>query len=217
MKLSVFIFTCFWSLLFLELSVEIVFDVRSRRFNAKSLLMTFHDNGLFGLPEVPQPERYDTFDIPDFQTVVNVDAKNIEQNDNEIQGKQLLMRRQIAYAYDNLYEHEIDKILGAVWENNDPDVVLVRLKLLELTALAEAIEMASMKRGNDTTGRSLDDFADLGEEIRYIRSQIRITCDSRSLFKSNPQDNPLRINYLSGWVQTIKSQWTKFRPFKGTS
>jgi hypothetical protein len=127
------------------------------------------------------------------------------------------MRRQIAYAYDNLYEDEIDKILGAIWENNDPDVVLVRLKLLELTALAEAIEMASIKRGNDITGRSLDDFADLGEEIRFIRSQIRITCDSRSLFKSNPQDNPLRINYLSSWVQAIKSQWTKFRPFKGTS
>ena len=181
------------------------------------MFMAYHDTGLFGLPDIPQPERYDTFDIPDFQTVVNDDVKIIEQDDNEIQKKQLLMRRQIAYAFDNLYEHEIEKILGAIWENNDPDVVLVRLKLLELTSLAEAIEMASMKRGKDITGRSLDDFADLGEEIRYIRSQIRITCDSRSLFKSNPQENPLRINYLSSWAQTIKSQWSKYRPFKSNS
>jgi hypothetical protein len=179
--------------------------------------MTYHDTGLFGLPGIPQPELYDTFDIPDYQKVAIKDADVPEPSEPEMEEKQLSMRRQIAYAFDNLYEHEIDKIVGEIWGSNDPDVVQVRFKLLELTTLAEAIEMVSMKRGNNRTGRSLDDFADLGDEIRYIRSQIRLSCDNGSLFKNNPVDNPLRINYLSSWMQTIKSQWSKFRLFKRNS
>lgn len=209
------LFACFCCLSIFKPSLEI--RIRSHGCNAKSILMTYHDTGLFGLPGIPQPELYDTFDIPDYQKVANKDADVPEPSESEMEEKQLSMRRQIAYAFDNLYEHEIDKIVGEIWGSNDPDVVQVRFKLLELTTLAEAIEMVSMKRGNNRTGRSLDDFADLGEEIRYIRSQIRLSCDNGSLFKNNPVDNPLRINYLSSWMQTIKSQWSKFRLFKRNS
>lgn len=174
------------------------------KYHRNGYLVMKSSDGFFGLPDIQRPEKFDRFDIESLQSATSVEDILPENIDAlEVEKKRESMRRQLCFAFDNLYENEIDSIIDSIWGSNDPEVVSIRLKLLELSSLAETIESAALKRGQSS------EWTDLGDEIRIIRSQIRMCCDSSFLFKNNPQDNPLRINYISIWVANIQKQMKK--------
>eukprot|EP01038_Epipyxis_sp_PR26KG_P015134 gene15134-20373_t len=140
--------------------------------------------GYFDLPNVPKVERFDDY--------VETLPPEIEQ-EGRIGGSDVAvllrkrMRYQIQNAFDNLYPEDIDEIMESVWESNLPNIVQIRLKLMELSSYAEKIE-DTFSRRDGSYGNE-----DLADEIRVVRSKIRMYCGDSELSynKRNQASNPI--------------------------
>jgi len=166
----------------------------------------FDNDGLLGLPTTPVVTLYDEFDY----SLITDD--NIENNliDNKTNSKNKIkesMRKQLEYAYDNLYESDIEIMMNVIWsEKKENKIINIRLKLIELTKLAESIEKIAMSiEGNYG-------YENLVEEIRVIRSQIRMYSNvpiiMDAVFTKNPFLNTDSSTAIDGPLSLISSKWS---------
>ena len=116
------------------------------------------------------------------------------------------MRKQLEYAYDNLNESDIEIMMNVIWsEKKENKIINIRLKLIELTKLAESIEKIAMSiEGNYG-------YENLVEEIRVIRSQIRMYSNvpiiMDAVFTKNPFLNTISSASIDGPISFISTKW----------
>ena len=157
-------------------------------------LLNDDNDGFLGLPTTPVVTLYDEFDY----SLITDD--NIENNlfDNKSNSKNKIkdsMRIQLEYAYDNLRSSDIEVMLDVIWsEKKDDKIMNIRMKLIELTKLAESIEKIAMSiEGNYG-------YENLVEEIRVIRSQIRMYSNIPIImdvvFKNSDDDRPFSFSIM---------------------
>lgn len=168
-------------------------------------ISNYDNDGLLGLPTTPVVTLYDEFDY----SLITDD--NIENNliDNKTNSKNKIkesMRKQLEYAYDNLNESDIEIMMNVIWsEKKENKIINIRLKLIELTKLAESIEKIAMSiEGNYG-------YENLVEEIRVIRSQIRMYSNvpiiMDAVFTKNPFLNTISSASLDGPISFIFTKW----------
>lgn len=175
-------------------------------------ISNYDNDGLLGLPTTPVVTLYDEFDY----SLITDD--NIENNliDNKTNSKNKIkdsMRKQLEYAYDNLYESDIEIMMNVIWsEKKENKIINIRLKLIELTKLAESIEKIAMSiEGNYG-------YENLVEEIRVIRSQIRMYSNvpiiMDAVFTKNPFLNTISSATIDGpTISLISTKWKSFISF----
>ncbi len=168
-------------------------------------ISNYDNDGLLGLPTTPVVTLYDEFDY----SLITDD--NIENNliDNKTNSKNKIkesMRKQLEYAYDNLNESDIEIMMNVIWsEKKENKIINIRLKLIELTKLAESIEKIAMSiEGNYG-------YENLVEEIRVIRSQIRMYSNvpiiMDAVFTKNPFLNTISSASIDGPISFISTKW----------
>lgn len=174
-------------------------------------ISNYDNDGLLGLPTTPVVTLYDEFDY----SLITDD--NIENNliDNKTNSKNKIkdsMRKQLEYAYDNLYESDIEIMMNVIWsEKKENKIINIRLKLIELTKLAESIEKIAMSiEGNYG-------YENLVEEIRVIRSQIRMYSNvpiiMDAVFTKNPFLNTISSATNDGPISLISTKWKSLISF----
>lgn len=197
----------------------------------RSFTNLYGDKSYFGLPQKVQVERFDDSSVASellSEEDLELFADNItpgtrngktnpEQLDPILQAKER-MRLQLSVALDNLYPHEIDAVVDCLWSNNEQDLLVVRLKMMELTAAAEQIQDAF------TSSKSNRPFAEeyLSDEMRVVRSRMRTYCSDSAIRKRlTLKSTSLGENKGQGlWgmiqqiFQVIKRFFSNFNMFK---
>lgn len=149
------------------------------------------DAGYFGLPTVPGPELFDSFALDD-------DIKCVTGK-KDLEKSRAVMEKQILIANDHLYNEEIEHIFMKLWSEGeegkevDPELKNTKCKLAELCKMAEQIENVARKRDSRLG------FEDLSDEMRVIRSRIRMYCNSPNLM---PPTKPMDFSPM-GLIKTI--------------
>lgn len=184
------------------------------------------DNGILGLPFNPTVTLYDEYEDEvvneniivsnniSSNDIVTNDKKNVNRN-NEINEIKEQMKIQLLYAFDNLYENDIDNMLDVIWSSNKNEILNIRLKLIELTKIANNINNILI-RGDFNYG-----YENLVDELRIVRSQIRMYSNvpviTNKVFRNNSKlsnnddnntnnDNKNIIHNIKNWFEGIFSR-----------
>lgn len=148
-------------------------DIKSS-LQSRVCFLSTQDNGYFGMPTLPTVERFDEFHN-DFlaDKVGRIKERNYDLED--ITRLKKKMKRQLRFAFEFMAGTEIDELIERVWSSNDPSILRIRLRLVELTNIAEELEEAV------ESDNFLIENEELANEIKIIRSNMRMYCTDRSM------------------------------------
>jgi hypothetical protein len=135
-------------------------------------MLLYARQGYFELPSAMQMEPFDNENV----TFSGIDQTDYQSYQNEMKVLQGRGYRQIQCALDHLCTTEIDLISNQLWSGNEPDILRIRLKIIELTFMAEKLEDAISSKSSNNQEYLID-------EIRVIRSRIRSYCGEKIIRK----------------------------------
>lgn len=129
--------------------------------------------GSFDFPDSPTYAQFDDYDDSEYSgsyCMLDVPCRDDEEC---LKGS---MRRQLDYALSNMKPYERDLILQRIWASDTAPISSIRLKLIDLTRLAEGIENECLERNDLFYG-----YDDLRDKIQSVHNRMATLCRKPAL------------------------------------